>query len=185
MSKIGRKLITLASTKVEIKDQEIHYTGKKSSGVYHLPKELIAQVQDNCIAIVPSQEGKDSLRLRDLNCVWGLHRSLLANAIKGSQEEFEKKIKIVGLGYKAAVSGKTVTFSLGYSHKKVFELPNIVSLDIDKSGQLLTLRSTDKMLIGQICSNIKKLRATEPYKGTGVQLTTDVIARKSGKAKSS
>lgn len=185
MSKIGRKLIQLGSTKIEMKNQEVHYTGKKNSGVYALPKELALELQDGGIVLVPTQEAKESLRLRDLNCIWGLHRSLLANAIKGSQEEFEKKLKITGLGYKATVAGKTVTFALGYSHKKIFELPATVSLETDKAGQLLTLRSSDKTLLGQVCSNIKQFRMPEPYKGTGIQLTTEKIARKSGKAKSS
>jgi len=185
MSKIGRKLIQLGSTKVEIRGQEIHYTGAKNSGVYVFPKELTVELQDGGMVLVPTQAAKDSFRLRELNCIWGLHRSLLANAIKGSQEEFEKKLKITGLGYKAVVAGKTVTFSLGYSHKKIFELPKTVSLETDKAGQLLTLRSSDKTLLGQVCSNIKQFRMPEPYKGTGIQLTTEKIARKSGKAKSS
>jgi len=184
MSKIGRKPIALGSTKVEVKGQEVHYSGKNGSGVYVLPKELVAKVEESDLIVMPSDAIKGKIRQREINRIWGLHRALLANEIKGSQEEFEKKIKITGLGYKAAVSGKKIIFSLGYSHKKDFELPKDVSLEVDKTGQLLTVRSKDKMLAGQVCSEIKRLRATEPYKGTGIQLTTDTIARKAGKAKS-
>lgn len=185
MSKIGRKPIVLGTTKVDINGQAVHYSGNKASGVYELAKELVAHVEDSALMIQPNPAIKGKIRQREINRVWGLHRALLANIIKGSQEEFEKKLKITGLGYKAIVSGKKVSFSLGYSHKKEFELPNDVSLEVDKSGQLLTVRSKDKTLVGQICSNIKQLRMPEPYKGTGIQLTTDVIARKAGKAKSS
>ncbi len=185
MSKIGRKSIALEATKVEVKGQEVHYSGKKGSGVYLLPKELIAQVRETDLIIQPNADVASKMRQREVNRIWGLHRALLANIIKGSQEEFESKLKITGLGYKAVITGKKVVFSLGYSHKKDFELPDDVSLEVDRSGQLLTVRSKDKMLVGQVCSKIKQLRMPEPYKGTGIQLTTEVIARKAGKAKSS
>ena len=93
MSKIGRKSIPLGSTKVEIKGQEVHYSGKKASGVYVLPKELIAQTNDTDVSIQPSSDASSTLRQREVNRIWGLHRALLANAIKGSQEEFELKLK--------------------------------------------------------------------------------------------
>ena len=185
MSKIGRKPIAFGSTKVEVKGQEIHYSGKKATDIYVLPQELVAQVNETDISIQPNSDARNTIRSREINRIWGLHRALLANAIKGSQEEFELKLKITGLGYKAVVSGKKVVFSLGYSHKKDFELPEGVSLEADRSGQLLTVRSKDKMLAGQVCSKIKQLRMPEPYKGTGIQLTTEVSARKAGKAKSS
>jgi len=185
MSKIGRMPIDLGDTKVEIKGQEVHYSGKKASDVYVLPADLEVRIEDKQLFVQPNKDAKSKLRPRELNRIWGLHRALLANALKGSQEEFEKKLKITGLGYKAAVSGKNVVFNLGYSHKKEFELPSDVSLEVDRTGQLLTLRSKDKMLVGQVCSKIKQLRMPEPYKGTGIQLTTEVIARKAGKAKSS
>jgi len=185
MSKIGRKPIAFDDTKVEVKGQEVHYSGKKGSGAYELPKELSASIQGTELFVQPDTGFTSKLRQREVNRVWGLHRALLANALKGSQEEFENKLKITGLGYKAAVSGKKVVFSLGYSHKKDFELPDDVSLEVDRTGQLLTVRSRNKMLVGQVCSKIKQLRMPEPYKGTGIQLTTEIIARKAGKAKSS
>jgi large subunit ribosomal protein L6 len=184
MSKIGRKPIELSGVKVEVKGNELRYSGSKSNGVYVLPKELVAEVKESDLFIKPNDEQSKHMRQREVNRIWGLHRALIANAVKGAQKEFEKQLKITGLGYKAAVSGKKVVFSLGYSHKKDFELPDDVSLEVDKSGQLLTVRSKDKMLAGQVCSKIKQLRMPEPYKGTGIQLTTEVIARKAGKAKS-
>jgi len=185
MSKIGRKSIAFGSTKIEIKGQEVHYSGKDSSGVYVLPHGLVAHVGEKDVSIQPSADASSTMRVRELNRIWGLHRALLANAIKGSEKAFELQLKITGLGYKATVSGSKVVFSLGYSHKKDFELPEGVSLETDRSGQLLTVRSKDKMLAGQVCSKIKQLRMPEPYKGTGIQLTTEVIIRKAGKTKSS
>jgi large subunit ribosomal protein L6 len=181
MSKIGRKPIDIGSAKVEVKGQEVHYSGKKGNGVYVLPKELIAELDGKNLKI----KANDAVHIdaRNLNRIWGLHRALLANAIKGCQQEFEKVIQINGLGFKAALSGNKVVFSLGYSHKIDFNLPAGVSLEIDKTGQRLVFRSSDRELVGQVCSQVRALRPPEPYKGTGIKLDTEVIARKAGKTK--
>jgi|ERR1700733_5276577 len=181
MSKIGRKPIDIGSAQVEVKGQEVHYSGKKGNGVYVLPKELTPELNGKALTI----KANDKVRLdaRELNRVWGLHRALLANAIKGSQQEFEKVMQINGLGFKAALSGSKVVFSLGYSHKIDFNLPAGVSLEIDKTGQRLVFRSSDKELVGEVCSQVRALRPPEPYKGTGIKLDTEVIARKAGKTK--
>ncbi len=178
MSKIGRKAIALNNVKVEVKDNEIQYKGPKSSGVHILPAELNAQVRDNALFITL----KDPAQTKNNN-IWGLHRALLANNIKGANAGFEKQLLIEGLGFKAALSGSKIVFNLGYSHKIDFELPKTVSLEIDKTGQKLTFKSADKELIGQVCSKIKSLRPPEPYKGTGIRLSTETIARKAGKTK--
>ena len=118
-----------------------------------------------------------------MNRIWGLNRALLANNIQGCQQEFEKAVQINGLGFKAAVSGSKVVFSLGYSHKIDFELPKEVTLEVDKTGQKLMFRSSDKEMLGQVCSKVRALRPPEPYKGTGIKLESETIARKAGKTK--
>src|SRR5579871_2500735 len=153
MSKIGRKAIDLDNVKVEIKGHEIHYKGTKSSGIHVLPDELTAQVRDNALFIAL----KDSTQTKN-NSIWGLHRALLANSIKGASTGFEKQLLIEGLGFKATLAGSKIVFNLGYSHKIDFELPKTVSLEIDKTGQKLTFKSADRELIGQVCSKIKSLR---------------------------
>jgi large subunit ribosomal protein L6 len=183
MSKIGRKAIDLGAVNVEIKGQEIHYKGKKASGVYVLPDVLTAHLKDNKLVITPQKTKSARLSQREINRIWGLHRALLANKIRGADHLFEKEVLINGLGFKAAVAGQKVTFNLGYSHKIDFELPKDVSLEIDKTGQKLTFKSPDKFLIGHVCSLIRALRPPEPYKGTGIKLASEVIARKAGKTK--
>ncbi len=182
MSKIGRKPIDITGVQVEIKGQEIHYKGPRSSGIHLLPEVLTAQVQDNTLILTAHKEGKID-RARELNSMWGLHRALLANEIAGARAEFEKKVEIIGLGYKAVKSGTKLVFSLGYSHKIDFAFPKDVAIDIDKTGQKLTLKSFDKQLLGQVCSTICSLRLPEPYKGTGIKLESEVIKRKAGKTK--
>lgn len=179
MSKIGRKAIDIGNVQVDIKGQEVHYKGKKASGVHVLPQGLTAKLEDKKLYI--SEEEKSSNR--SLNRVWGLHRALIANAIKGADVGFEKQVQINGLGFKAALAGNKIVFSLGYSHKIDFDLPKEVSLEIDKTGQLLTFKSANKELLGHVCSVVKALRPPEPYKGTGIKLANEVIARKAGKTK--
>jgi len=112
-----------------------------------------------------------------------MHRALLANAIKGADVGFEKQLKIIGLGYKAALAGNKIVLSLGYSHKIDLPLPKEVSLKIDKTGQLLTFASHDKAMLGEICDKVRSFRTPEPYKGTGIRYTTEEVVRKAGKTK--
>lgn len=181
MSKIGRKPIELKNASVEIKGQDVHYKGPKATGVYSLPNILTPVVEDGLLFIKASDAGKKS---KDLNRLWGLHRAILANKIKGADQGFEKKVEIIGLGFKAALSGSKITFSLGYSHKIDFDLPKEVVLEVDKSGQKLLFKSSDKELLGYVCSKVKSLRLPEPYKGTGIRVGDETILRKAGKTKS-
>lgn len=179
MSKIGRKPIDLGNVNVEIDGREVRFQGAKAMGVHVVPEELAVEIHDKTLKLVPA-----GVKTAQTNLVWGLHRALLANKIKGAQTGFDKQLRIVGLGYKAAVAGSKLQFNLGYSHKIDFELPQGVTVEIDKSGQLMTFKSSDKMLLGAVCSKVRALRLPEPYKGTGIQYVNEVIRRKAGKAKS-
>lgn len=180
MSKIGRKPIDIGGVNVDIKSKEIHYKGKKNTGVYMLPNELDATLEGKKLCIVAKKSGANA---SEVNRLWGMHRALLSNAIKGADNGFEQQLLINGLGFKAAVSGNKVVFSLGFSHKIDFILPKDVTMDVDKTGQNLTVKSYDKELVGLVCSQIKALRPPEPYKGTGIRKASDVIRRKAGKTK--
>lgn len=180
MSKIGRKFIDITDVAAEVHGQEIRYKGNKANGVHVLPKELMARIDDKKLLIEVS---KDCRIPRDVNRIWGLHRALVVNKIIGAGKGFQRQIKINGLGFKAVLSGSNITFSLGYSHKIDFKMPENISLVIDKSGQLLTFDSYDKELLGHVCSMIRALRPPEPYKGTGIKYVEEEITRKAGKTK--
>jgi large subunit ribosomal protein L6 len=94
-------------------------------------------------------------------------------------------MKIVGLGFKGQLAGKKLTFTLGYTHKIDLDLPEGVSVEIDKTGQLLTFKSHDKFVLGNVCDKVRSFREPEPYKGTGVMRIDEVITRKAGKTKAS
>jgi large subunit ribosomal protein L6 len=185
MSKIGRKPIDIGSVAVEIKGHEVHFKGKKNSGVYVLPGELTVQLEGKSLRIGFEKEGKSRNVIRDSNRVWGLHRALLANELKGAEGEFEKVMQINGLGFKAVLTGNKLLFSLGYTHKIEFSLPPTVSVEIDKTGQRLAIKSPDCELVGLVASKIRMMRPPEPYKGTGIKYEKEVIVRKAGKAKAS
>jgi len=178
MSKIGRKPITLTSATVDVSNGLIKINGPKAQISHELPaglsikcegKKLTISLQDN------SHKGR---------MVWGLHRALLANKIIGAERGFEQTLKIVGLGFKAQLSGRKLAFALGYSHKIEYDLPAGVDIEVDKTGQLLVAKSADKFLLGNVCDAIRSLRPPEPYKGTGIIRNNETIIRKAGKTKS-
>lgn len=183
MSKIGRKPIDISGITVEIKGQEVHYKGPKSSGVYFLSGNFVPVIADDMLTLTPSSKAKSNLKQRDMNREWGMHRALLSNELVGAKKEFEKLVEITGLGYKAAQSGNTLVFTLGYSHKIDFPLPKGVAVSLDRTGQKITVQSSDKELLGKVCDKMCALRRPEPYKGTGVKLSTERIIRKAGKTK--
>jgi len=177
MSKIGRKPIVFGDVQVEVKGCEVHYKGKNRSGVYVLPDFLTAKVEGHSLFLIPKEGEKNK------NNFWGMHRALLANMLMGAEKDFDQVVEVHGLGYKGQLSGNTITFSLGYSHKINVDLPKDVKLSIDKTGQKLTLSSFDKGKLGHICALIRSLRPPEPYKLTGIRLAGEFVRKKAGKAK--
>lgn len=177
MSKIGRMPIKLGNVKVEVKGQEVHYAGKNTTGVHTIPPFMQAEVLDDHLQLsLQSQIWQN-------NKFWGLHRALLANKIYGAEKDFERKLEIKGLGYKAQIAGNKVTLTLGFSHKIELNLPQGVKLEIDKTGQNLTFSAYDKELLGHVCDKVRSFRPPEPYKGTGIRYADEVVLRKAGKTK--
>lgn len=177
MSKIGRKPIIFSSATIVVQDNVVTITGGKNSFVHRLPEGLFAELNGKSLAI------KTLKNTRRDRVVWGLHRALIANKVKGVETGFEQKMTIVGLGYKAQVSGRNVVFTLGYTHKIDYVLPEQVSLDVDKTGQIMMLKSIDKFVLGNACDAIRSFRPPEPYKGTGIIKEGEVVIRKAGKTK--
>lgn len=178
MSKIGRKAIDTGSVSISLQGNEVHYKGKKASGVYNIPALLKVELQDKKLSLMPVS------KTPEVNKIWGMHRALLANVIKGADIGFEKQLRIVGLGFKALVQGNKIQLTLGKSHKIDVDLPNDVTAETDKTGQLLTLRSSHRENLGEVAAKIRMQRPPEPYKGTGIQYVGEKIIRKAGKAKS-
>jgi large subunit ribosomal protein L6 len=183
MSKFARKPIPMGEVQITISNNKISYKGKHASGVYTLPKEFFVRQENGFLFVEISDDIKAQKKIA-LYAQWGLHKALLANTIMGADKLFERQVKIEGLGFKAQLQGSLITFSLGFSHKKTYELPKEVTVDIDRSGQLLTFKSAQKDILGHVCSCVKSFRKVEPYKGKGIFYVGEFILRKAGKASS-
>ena len=179
MSKIGRKPIIISTAKVEIKNNTVFLKGPKAEFTHVLHEEINIILDNSALSLTIKEDTRQN------RMMWGLHRALLANKVQGVQTGFEKKVKIVGLGYKAQLTGKKLVFSLGYSHKVDYDLPKEVEVVLDKTGQNLIFKSSDKFLLGNACDAVRSLRPPEPYKGTGIIVEGEVVIRKAGKTKAS
>lgn len=115
----------------------------------------------------------------------GLYRSLVNNMVVGVSKGFEKQLELVGVGYRASNKGQELELSLGFSHNVIFMLPDEIKVEtVTERGKnpLVTLKSHDKQLIGQVCAKIRSLRKPEPYKGKGIRFVGEQIRRKAGKS---
>jgi large subunit ribosomal protein L6 len=117
----------------------------------------------------------------DQAALHGLARSLLANAVRGVTQGFEKHLDIVGIGYRAEAKGKAVTFSLGYSHPIEFPIPDGVAISVEKPTHLV-VKGADKQQVGEVAAEIRALRPPDPYKNKGIRYTGERLKKKVGKA---
>jgi large subunit ribosomal protein L6 len=118
----------------------------------------------------------------DLRSKHGLMRALVANAVQGAAEGFEKILEIKGVGYKAEVRGREVHFALGYSHPVVFSIPEGIDIEVDPKANRVTVRGAQRQAVGQVAAEIRSLRRPDPYKGKGIKYADEVLRRKVGKA---
>jgi large subunit ribosomal protein L6 len=175
MSRVGQKPITVPSgVKVAIHEASVEVEGPKGKLVTPVPRGIKIEQGDGELRAVPES---DSDQLKPF---WGLARSLLANAVLGVSQGFSKQLDIVGIGYRAALEGNKVVFSLGYSHPIEMEIPAGIKVDIEKQTRL-TVSGADKQLVGQVAANIKQYRKPDPYKQKGIRYVGEVLKKKAGK----
>lgn len=178
MSRIGAKTIEIPSgVTAEVKDGVVHVKNSKGGLSYVLLPEVAVQVEGNQVKVTRTVDTSEG-RARH-----GLTRSIIANMVKGAASGHEKKLEIIGVGYKAQPKGKVLVMSLGYSHTIDFAIPEGIEVVQDeKNKSLLTIRGMDKQLVGQVAANLRSLRPPEPYKGKGIRFTDEHVRRKPGKA---
>ncbi|HET8573421.1 MAG TPA: 50S ribosomal protein L6 [Edaphocola sp.] len=180
MSRIGKNPIKLTD-KISVSiDKENIVTVKGPKGVLSekIDKDIKVEEKDGHIVLTRPTE---QIRHRALH---GLSRALIANMVEGVTNGYKKELELVGVGYRAAVSGQQLDLSLGYSHNIIVELPAEVKAEakMEKGkAPVVTLESIDKQLIGQVAAKIRSLRKPEPYKGKGVRFVGEVVRRKAGK----
>ena len=175
MSRIGKQPIVIpAKVKVEVKGQNVHVEGPKGKLNWELPKRTSLKVADG--KIIVSREGEDA----QAKALHGLSRALVNNMVKGVAEGFVKKLEIQGVGFKAAVTGKVVNLTLGFSHPINYNIPDQVKVTVEENTKL-TIEGPDKMVVGKVASEIRAYYPPEPYKGKGVRYAGEHVVRKEGK----
>jgi large subunit ribosomal protein L6 len=175
MSRIGRKPIPIPQgVKVQVDGEIVRVEGPKGQLSQSVPRGLNAQIDDG--SVVVTREGDQ----RTVRALHGLTRALLANMVNGVKDGFERRLEIVGIGYRAQAQGRNIQLSLGYSHPVIFPLPEGITVEIDKQTAI-TLRGADKALLGQTAARLRALRKPDPYKGKGIKYANEVIRRKVGK----
>jgi large subunit ribosomal protein L6 len=175
MSRIGKQPVVVPQgVKVQIEGATIRADGPKGMLAQTVPPGLSATVAGGRILI--EREGDDR-RARSLH---GLTRALVANMVQGVKDGFERRLEIVGIGYRAQMQGKVIQLALGYSHPVMFALPEGVTAEIDKQTAI-TLRGPDKAVLGQTAAKLRALRKPDPYKGKGVRYVDEYVRRKVGK----
>ncbi len=174
MSRIGKQPIE--------KPNNINLLREDSNIVVSGPKGSLVVFIDPTLQL---DESEDKLQLRkrgekeNIEAIWGLTRSLLANAIQGVTEGFKKELEIVGVGYRVEFRGNDLVFSLGFSHPVHFKTPEGIKLSAEKNK--ITVSGIDKQLVGEIAAQIRNLKKPEPYKGKGIKYIDEKIRRKAGK----
>ena len=171
MSRLARNPINIPEDiKVSLADNVISFEGKLGKSSSTLPEGIAVDLKDNLLHFT----GENKAML-------GTVYANIKNEIIGNTKGFEKKLELVGTGYKANVSGKNLVLALGYSHDINFQIPDGISIKVEKN--LVTVTGTSKQLVGQVAAEIKSFRKPEPYKGKGVRYEGEKVYRKEGKKK--
>ncbi len=176
MSRIGNKIIDLPpKVKLTVTGEgEVNVEGPKGKLSWTLPKRIKASVNDNQVKIEREDE------VRQVKALHGLARSLIANMISGVSNGFTKDLEIQGVGFKAAVQGKNLNLSLGFSHPILFPIPADIKITVAENTKI-KIEGIDKKVVGQVAADIRGYYPPEPYKGKGIRYAGEQIIRKEGK----
>lgn len=175
-SHIGKLPVAIpAGVEVTINGQSFSAKGAQGTDSYTIPDGITARVEGDEIIL----DATDDQRTTRAN--HGLARALVASIVKGVHEGYVKNLEIVGTGYRAQMKGKSIEFSLGYSHTITVDPPEGITFELPDANHV-NVKGMDKQQVGQAAANIRKLRAPEPYKGKGIKYVDEHIIRKAGKA---
>ena len=175
MSRIGKQPIALPpKVKVEVKGQKVSVEGPKGKLQFDLPRHTSLKVDGGNVLV--SRQGDDA----QAKALHGLSRALINNMVKGVSEGFVKKLEIQGVGFKAAVQGKVVNMTLGFSHPINYTIPDQIKVTVEENTKL-TIEGPDKQVVGQVAAELRSFYPPEPYKGKGVRYVGEHVQRKEGK----
>jgi large subunit ribosomal protein L6 len=178
MSRIGKKPILIPSgVSADIKGAEVKVQGPKGEMTLILRPEISAAVKEGNIILEIKKDAKST----NANAFWGLDRALVANMVTGVTAGFEKKLELVGVGYRVKQNGTALTLTVGFSHPVEVPAPEGITLTaVDATN--ITIAGSNKQQVGLIAAQIRKIRKPEPYKGKGIKYQNEVVKRKAGKS---
>jgi large subunit ribosomal protein L6 len=177
MSRVGKKPVPVpAGVTAKVDGQLIVMKGGKGELNFTAPHEVSVKLEGGEIVVTPLTQEKRA------RAMWGTTRARVQNLVTGVTKGFEKKLEISGVGYKAAVAGKNLQLSLGYSHDVVYPIPAGITIVTPKPTEI-GISGIDKQQVGQVAAEIRDFRGPEPYKGKGVKYAGEFIFRKEGKKK--
>jgi large subunit ribosomal protein L6 len=177
MSRIGKKPVEVPSgVTANINGQSVEVKGPKGTLSFKATDDVTITQDDGKISVKPRDTSK---RARQQ---WGMSRSMIENLVTGVTKGFRKDLEINGVGYRAAIQGKVLKLSLGYSHEVNFQVPEGVTVTTPKQTEIV-IEGIDAQLVGQVAANIREWRGPEPYKGKGIKYKGEFIFRKEGKKK--
>jgi large subunit ribosomal protein L6 len=177
MSRVGKKPVSVpAGVTATVDGQTVKVKGTKGELSFLVPEEVTVAMENGAVQVNPRDESKTA------RAKWGMSRSQIANLVEGVSKGFERRLEINGVGYKAAVAGKVLKLSLGYSHDVDYAIPAGVTITTPKPTEVVVV-GIDKQRVGQTAAEIRDFRGPEPYKGKGVKYAGEFIFRKEGKKK--
>jgi large subunit ribosomal protein L6 len=177
MSRTGKKPVApVSGVTVSINDRTVSAKGPKGELSIVLMDEVNVEQGDTGVSIVPAND------TREARAAWGTTRALIQNMVTGVSAGFEKRLAIQGVGYRAAMQGKDVKLSLGFSHEVVYQAPQGITLAVPAPTEIV-VTGIDKQQVGQVAAEIRGWRPPEPYKGKGVRYAGEQVFRKEGKKK--
>jgi large subunit ribosomal protein L6 len=177
MSRVGKKPVVIpAGVTAKVDGQQVAVKGAKGELNFTVPDAVSVKLESGSVTVTPLAQDKRSRSL------WGTARARVQNIVTGVTKGFEKKLEINGVGYKAAVAGKNLQLSLGYSHDVIYPIPIGVTITTPKPTEI-TVAGVDRQQVGQVAAEIRDFRGPEPYKGKGVKYAGEFIFRKEGKKK--
>ncbi|MFT3672191.1 50S ribosomal protein L6 [Aestuariivirga sp.] len=177
MSRIGKKAVQVpAGVTVNVSGQTVSVKGPKGELKEVLNEQVLVKMEQGGVKVDPINQTKLA------RSAWGMSRTLVANMVKGVTEGYSKSLEINGVGYRAAVAGKSLQLNLGYSHDVNYPIPPGIEIKTPKPTEIV-ITGINKQQVGQVAAEIREWRGPEPYKGKGIKYAGETIFRKEGKKK--
>ncbi len=177
MSRVGMHPVELPSgVEVAIDGKIVTAKGKLGQLAYRATDDVTVVLDDRKVVVKPVDESKRA------RAMWGTARSRIQSMVTGVSDGFTKQLEIIGVGYRAAIQGDTLTLQLGFSHDVQYPIPEGITIKCEKPTNV-TVSGADKAQVGQVAAEIRGVRPPEPYKGKGIKYADEIVLRKEGKKK--